>query len=107
MYLGEDWDPLDTAVESDIFTVDFTAALLAGETISSATVAIAVVGGTDATPSTRLSGSAGISGNKVSQTIDVRGLSGAAVYYRLDFVITTNQRPAVSRWSHFWSRPPN
>lgn len=105
MYLGRDFDPMDTGYEADVFTIDFVKDLNAGETISTVAVALAVVTGTDANPSSRLSGSVSISGSKCSQAIDVRS-APPGVYYRLIMTVATNQRVAVTLWSHFWSRTP-
>lgn len=106
MYIGTDFDDIDAGLEARIFTIDFVAALRTGETIVSAVASVAVVSGTDAGASGRLVGSATISGTKVSQEIDLRS-GPPGVYYRLMVTVSTNQEPAVSRWSHFWSRSPN
>lgn len=107
MYIGADWDPIDTGLEADVFTIDFVKALNAGETILSASVEIAVLTGTDAAAASRMAGPPLITGSMVSQEIDVRGAPLAGVYYQLVMTVATNQRPAITRWSHFWSRPPN
>lgn len=106
MYVGRDWDLMDAGYEDDVFTLDFVNDLNSGETISSVAVALAVMKGTDPNPSSRLVGSASISGTKCSQVIDVRTAPGG-VYYRLIMTIATNQRIAVALWSHFWSRTPD
>lgn len=48
---------------------DFSRFLAVGETISSATTTATVYSGTDASPSSSISGSASISGGSVTQTI--------------------------------------
>lgn len=106
MYIGSDWDPIDTGLEADVFTIDFVKVLNAGETILSASVTIAVLTGTDAGAASRMVGPPLLSGSQVSQEIDVRG-GPPGVYYQLVMTVATNQRPAVTRWSHFWSRSPN
>jgi hypothetical protein len=105
MYVGRDWDPIDTGFEDDVFTLDFVNDLNSGETISSVAATIAVVQGTDPTPASRLSGAASFSGSKCSQAVDVRG-GPSGVQYRLAMTVATNQRVAVTLWSHFWSRSP-
>lgn len=106
MYVGADWDPIDTGLDADVFTIDFVKGLNPGETIVSASIAIDVLTGTDAGAAARLAGPAIFTGSKVSQTIDVR--SGPPdVYYRLTMTIATTQRAAITRWSHFWSRTPD
>lgn len=105
MYCGRDFDNMDAGYESDVFTIDFVNDLNAGESISSVVFSIAVMQGTDAGAATRLSGGPSISTTKVSQAVDVRG-APSGVLYRLQATIATNQRVAISLWSHFWSRSP-
>lgn len=102
MYVGRDWDPLDVG-EVDVFTLDFVKDLNTGETIASATVACVVVAGTDATPESRLSGSASFSGTKVSQ-----GIAGAlgGVDYRLIGTVITSASRTLIRWSNFACQDP-
>lgn len=73
-------------------TFDFASQLAAGETISSASVTAAVHSGTDATPSTLISGSASISGSKVTQTI-ANGVVG--VTYKLICVGATSASRSI------------
>lgn len=73
--------------ESVIATFDFTSRLSASETISTASVAASVFAGTDASPSSVISGAATISGQKVTQKI-VGGVLG--VMYFLVCTITTS-----------------
>jgi hypothetical protein len=105
MYVKQDYDPLDVALESDIFSMNFAAILGVGETISSVVTSLVVIQGSDPAAGSRLSGSPGVSGSICSQLVDVRGLA-ASVRYRLTFVITTSLRPAVARWSNFWAEVP-
>lgn len=73
--------------ETVIETFDFTSRLAASETISTAVTTAAVYSGTDASPSSIISGSATISGQKVTQKI-VAGTLG--VTYLLTCTITTS-----------------
>lgn len=63
--------------EDGIVKFDFTSALAAGETISSATVTASVYSGTDAAPGNLIAGADTISGAIVSQLI--AGSAGAGV----------------------------
>ena len=106
MYVGQDFKDMDVALECDLFSMDFTNVLQPSEVITGVTAQLSVVVGVDASPASRLSGGAGAAGNVVSQLIDVRGIT-ASVQYLLVFVIATNLRPAVARWSHFWVKVPS
>lgn len=66
---------------------DFASRLAIGETISTASVAATVHSGTDASPSSLISGSASISGTKVTQKI-AAGTEG--VTYLLTCTVTTS-----------------
>lgn len=66
---------------------DFISQLQPSETISSATVASTVWTGTDASPSSMISGAAAISGTKVTQLI-VGGVAGNV--YRLNCTAVTS-----------------
>lgn len=68
-------------------TFDFTSRLAASETISTQVVTAVVYTGTDASPSSIISGSASASGQKVTQKITA-GTSG--VVYLLTCTITTS-----------------
>ena len=68
-------------------TFDFISQLASGETISSAATTAVVYSGTDATPSTILSGAASISGTQVTQTL-TGGVAG--VTYMLTVVANTS-----------------
>lgn len=73
--------------ESKTVTFDFTSVLAASETISTKTVTNAVYSGTDASPSSMVSGSASSSGAVVSQLI-IGGTVG--VIYAMTCTITTS-----------------
>jgi hypothetical protein len=105
MYVGTDWDPIDTGLEAQPFTLDFKNDIAASDTINSVVFSLAVLIGTDPTPSARLTGLPAISGTQVSQVVDVRS-APAGVYYRLTATCATVQQTAVTLWSHFWSRTP-
>ena len=64
------------ASEQEVFTVDFTSLLAAGETITSAVWGNSVVRGTDVTPGAMIVGSATISGALVSQVIKGGAVDG-------------------------------
>ena len=66
---------------------EFLGELVAGETLSTATVTAAVYCGTDASPSSLISGSASASGTQVSQKL-TGGVEG--VIYKLTCTITTS-----------------
>ena len=105
MYVGTDFDAIDTGLEAQPFTLDFKNDIAGTDTITSVTFSLTPIVGTDAAAASRLTGSPSISGTQVSQTVDVRG-APAGVYYRLAATCVTVQQPAVALWSHFWSRPP-
>lgn len=73
--------------ETVVETFDFTSRLTAAETISTAAVTSVVYSGTDASPSTLISGTATISGKKVTQKV-AGGVLG--VTYLLKCTITTS-----------------
>lgn len=73
--------------ETVLETFDFTSRLSAAETISTATVTASVYSGTDASPSSIVSGSATISGQTVTQLITAGTLG---VIYSLLCTITTS-----------------
>lgn len=73
--------------ETKTYTFDFTSDLADGETISTQSVAATVYSGTDAAPSSIISGSASASGAVVSQKITA-GTVG--VLYLLICTITTS-----------------
>ena len=75
------------SAETVIETFDFTSRLAASETISTASVVCTVYSGTDASPSSVISGSATISGQKVTQKVTA-GTEG--VTYLLACTITTS-----------------
>jgi len=57
------------AASTESRTVDFLGDLPSGDTISTASVAASVYSGTDASPSSLISGSATISGSRVTQKL--------------------------------------
>lgn len=72
----------------------FAESLAAGETVSSATVTATVYSGTDASPSSIISGSATCSGSTATQTI-TGGVAG--VVYLLVCVATSSASQAMVR----------
>lgn len=79
--------PSKRAAAYEKYTVDFASRLPIGATISSASVAATVYSGTDAAASNIVSGSASISGTRVTQLI-IGGVSG--VIYELTFTANTS-----------------
>lgn len=73
--------------ETITLTFDFTSRLASGETISTKSVAATVYSGTDASPSSIISGSATSSGAVVSQVVTA---GTAGVLYSLLCTITTS-----------------
>ncbi len=73
--------------ERKTYTFDFTSQLAAGETISTAVTTAATYSGTDASPSSIINGSATISGQKVTQSVQDGTLG---VTYLLTCTITTS-----------------
>ena len=74
-------------------TFDFTSRLSASETISTASTTATVYSGTDASPSAIISGSAAISGQKVTQVVTAGTLG---VTYLLLCSITTSLGQTLS-----------
>ena len=70
---------------------DFASLLAVGETISSAVVVIAVYSGTDASPSSIISGATAISGTKVTQAI-IGGLPGVTYLLVAQAITTASQQ---------------
>lgn len=83
------FDPLLVGAKKNV-TFDFLSDLAIGETISTKVVAASVFSGTDASPSSLVSGAASSSGTVVTQLIDgiVGGVLG--VVYELACTITTS-----------------
>lgn len=75
------------AMEVEVFTVDFSALLGTGETITSAVWTCSVKEGADASASSMIRGSASVSGAKVSQSI---GGGVAGVFYAPICTATTS-----------------
>lgn len=79
--------PSKLAAETAALAFDFASLLASGETISTQSVAAATYSGTDASPSSIISGSATASGSVVSQKVTA-GTVG--VIYLLTCTITTS-----------------
>lgn len=79
--------PTKTAAETISVTFPFLSQVPAGETISSATVTCAVYSGTDASPSSLISGSDTITGTNVIQKI-TGGVEGV-IYYLVAEAVTS------------------
>ncbi len=96
MYVGRDFDPANTT-ESEVYSLDFTNELGSGETLMSVTAtALTVLQGTDADPSSHLSGSSSISGSIVSQR--VANLT-VGVTYTLAFTALTSASNYITLYS--------
>lgn len=76
--------------EEQTVAFDFTSRLAVGETISTQVVAATVFSGTDASPSSLISGSASASGARVTQLIDASTGGVEGVVYELAATITTS-----------------
>jgi hypothetical protein len=81
--------PIKDATASRVFSFNFQDQLAVGETISSATVAATVYSGTDASPSSIISGAASISGATVSQVITA-GTAGVTYVLTCTAVTSTS-----------------
>lgn len=79
--------PAKLAGETKVYTFDFSSALANGETLSAPAVTASVYSGTDAAPSSLISGVASASGAVVSQKI-TGGTLG--VLYELLCTVTTS-----------------
>ena len=102
MYVGNDYDQSEPG-ENEIYTLDFVRDMLAGETLSGATWTCVAVSGTDASASTRISGSATVSGTQTSQRC-TGFLDG--VKYRLEATVTTSLSNTKKLWSHVSVKAP-
>ena len=102
MYVGRDFDPA-APTESEVFTLDFVNDLTDGDSIVSAAVTLTVNEGVDATPSSRLNGTYGVTGTKVMQRLTGL-LSG--VLYCLSITITTANGNDIELNSHVQSQGP-
>ena len=87
------WPPIDPQ-EIVIVTFDYASELTSGETISSASVSVALVSGPDPTPSSMLSGSPTIAGALVYQLINGRP-NGSDYKLRCVAAISPNGRQLV------------
>lgn len=101
-YIGSDFSPADTAEIKD-YSMDLAPALAAGETLSGSTWSIDVVGGVDASASSRLIGSANITGTITTQRI---GGLVAGTEYKLTAAVTTSTGEVLSYWSHVKGTQP-
>ncbi len=83
---------LEPIVSGELETVvfDFTSRLTPAETLSTAVTTAVVYSGTDASPSAIISGSASISGQKVSQKITTVSVGVLGVTYDLVCTVTTS-----------------
>ena len=79
--------------ETKTLTFDFLSLLAIGESISTASVSAAVYSGTDSSPSSLISGSATITGSKVTQKI-TGGVVG--VVYLVTCSVTTSTWQALT-----------
>lgn len=79
--------PVKRQGETKTYTFDFTSSMASSETISTQVVTATVYSGTDASPSSIISGSATASGKIVSQKLTA-GVEG--VLYLIVCTITTN-----------------
>jgi hypothetical protein len=111
MYVGRDFDPTDPT-ESEIYSMDFANQLQTGEAINSVSaVDLAVFQGTDASPSSHLSGSPNISGAIVSQRVGGPGAAGgnlvAGVTYTISYTVATSFTNILTLYSRIACRAIN
>ena len=95
MYVGRDYDPANPD-ESEVYGLDFTNDLASGETILTVTSDLTVFDGTDADPTSHLSGSPSVSGATASQRL-VDLTSG--VTYTLSFNVVTTMSNTLTLFS--------
>jgi hypothetical protein len=107
MYVGQDYDDIEPG-ETDVFSLDFTSALVSGQTIAESTwtcnVANTSAGAApDPSPSSRVSGAAAIvqSGTMTSQVIT--GMFDGNKYI-LQATVTTSDGRVLQRYSHVMCR---
>jgi hypothetical protein len=99
MYVGRDFDPIDPGEEEN-FEFDFSKEMAEADTIVSAEWEAEVAEtsvGEDAQASTRIMGSAVVSGKKVVQLV---GTCVGGVTYMLKANIVTSSGEKKSLWSH-------
>lgn len=102
MYVGRDFDPANPT-ETEIYSLDFVNELADLETLSSiSAVTLTVFQGTDATPSSHLSGSASISGTTVSQRL---ATLTSGVTYTLAITVITSLSNTITLFSRVACRP--
>jgi hypothetical protein len=103
MYGNGDFDVIDVN-EKPILTFDFSKyPLAAGETLAGVTWLCTVADGTDATPSSRLIGSATISGLVTQQQV---GTLLAGVKYRMQAQVTTSAGQILDLYSFVLCQDP-
>ncbi len=102
MYVGRDFDPANPT-EDEIYSLDFVNELSTGETLTSVySVTFTVFQGTDADPSSHLSGSASIVGTVVSQRV---AYLTSGVTYTLAFTVLTSLNNYITLFSRIACRP--
>jgi len=90
-----------TPADQEFFAFDYARRLGTGETIASAVWTASVVEGTDGNPSALISGTATVSGSRVSQKI----IGGTAdVQYCLVCTATTSRPQILVESAHVWVR---
>ncbi len=102
MYVGRDFDPANST-EDEVYSLDFVNELASGESLLSITsIDLTVFQGTDADPSSHLSGTPSISGTVVSQRLT--SLT-SGVTYTLAMTVLTNQTNTLTLFSRVACRP--
>ncbi len=102
MYVGRDFDPANST-ENEVYSLDFVNELASGEALLSITsIGFTVFQGTDADPTSHLSGTPSISGTIVSQRIS--GLT-SGVTYTLSMTVLTTQTNTITLFSRVACRP--
>jgi hypothetical protein len=101
-YVGNDFDSIDPG-EQDIFAIDFSQRLSAGETLQSGGVwTCDIIFGTDDSPGAHLIGGASLSGGVTSQMV---GAMLQNCKYRLTATVTTSTGRTLQAYSHVQCLP--
>jgi hypothetical protein len=98
-YVGQDFTPADLG-EVRPLSFNLNGALADSETISSVVFSISVQSGTDATPSTHITGTNTVTGTTVSNTFTWSGSAVAGNRYCIKALSTTNLNNIYSFYSY-------
>ncbi len=108
-WTGQDFSPRDVG-EQLLLTFDFAPNLAPGETLATATSSIALLSGTDPSPSNRLIGNPTITGTLVSQMVSFAGLTlpvtAPTNQYRLFVTATTSLSQTLDAYTQIACSDP-